>query len=226
MTSRTASRPTRPGRRLFSIGRWRFQFNEIRILDACLDGVNLCFESFVWLIGPLLIGLALGIVALMVYTFATILVPMIQLKHGNAALPYLVLHSCLVAFFVYNILYNYYFCVRAKHKGPVYDQVVRELAQVCGIVYPETPVQVQQFRADFEDMMVLRLRRQRERDQESGATTRRWMLMGPYEWGFCGNSDQPKPPRSHYDHVSKCLTLNLDHYCPWMFNVGAWSSAE
>ena len=39
---------------------------------------------------------------------------------------------------------------------------------------------------------------------------RRWMLMGPYEWGFCGNSMQPKPPRSHYDHVTKKLVLNLD----------------
>ena len=25
-------------------------------------------------------------------------------------------------------------------------------------------------------------------------------------------------PRSHYDHVSKKLVLNMDHYCPWMFN--------
>jgi hypothetical protein len=47
---------------------------------------------------------------------------------------------------------------------------------------------------------------------------RRWMLLGPYEWGYCGNSRQPKPPRSHYDHVSRNLVLNLDHYCPWMFN--------
>ena len=42
-------------------------------------------------------------------------------------------------------------------------------------------------------------------------TVRRWMLMGPFEWGFCHNSKQPKPPRSHYDHVTKRLVLNLDH---------------
>lgn len=47
----------------------------------------------------------------------------------------------------------------------------------------------------------------------------RWMLMGPQEWGFCNHSNQPKPPRSHYDHVTKCLVLNMDHYCPWMFNT-------
>lgn len=46
-----------------------------------------------------------------------------------------------------------------------------------------------------------------------------WMLMGPQEWGFCPYSNQPKPPRSHYDHVTKTLVLNMDHFCPWMFNT-------
>ena len=44
----------------------------------------------------------------------------------------------------------------------------------------------------------------------SSTVVRKWMLMGPYEWGFCGNSMQPKPPRSHYDHVTRKLVLNLD----------------
>ena len=45
-----------------------------------------------------------------------------------------------------------------------------------------------------------------------------WMLLSPIEWGYCRWSSQPKPPRSHYDHVTKALVLNMDHYCPWMFN--------
>jgi len=45
-----------------------------------------------------------------------------------------------------------------------------------------------------------------------------WMLMGPNEWGFCIISNQPKPPRAHFDHVTRNLVLNMDHYCPWMFN--------
>eukprot|EP00566_Odontella_aurita_P014341 CAMPEP_0113547232 /NCGR_PEP_ID=MMETSP0015_2-20120614/12242_1 /TAXON_ID=2838 /ORGANISM="Odontella" /LENGTH=529 /DNA_ID=CAMNT_0000447765 /DNA_START=10 /DNA_END=1599 /DNA_ORIENTATION=- /assembly_acc=CAM_ASM_000160 len=55
----------------------------------------------------------------------------------------------------------------------------------------------------------------------SSSTTRifSWMLMAPDEWGFCNNTNQPKPPRSHYDHVTKMLVLNMDHYCPWMFNT-------
>jgi palmitoyltransferase len=48
---------------------------------------------------------------------------------------------------------------------------------------------------------------------------RGWMLMGATEWGFCRYSNQPKPPRSHYDHVTKTLVLNMDHFCPWMFNT-------
>ncbi|KAL7464429.1 hypothetical protein ACHAXS_004767 [Conticribra weissflogii] len=46
-----------------------------------------------------------------------------------------------------------------------------------------------------------------------------WQLLSPTEWSYCRNSQQPKPPRSHYDHVTKSLVLNMDHYCPWMFNT-------
>mmetsp|Transcript_30083 Transcript_30083/g.63801 ORF Transcript_30083/g.63801 Transcript_30083/m.63801 type:complete len:602 (-) Transcript_30083:1471-3276(-) len=45
-----------------------------------------------------------------------------------------------------------------------------------------------------------------------------WQLLSPIEWGYCRYSSRPKPPRSHYDHVTKALVLNMDHYCPWMFN--------
>lgn len=45
-----------------------------------------------------------------------------------------------------------------------------------------------------------------------------WQLLSPTEWSYCRFSKQPKPPRSHYDHVTKSLVLNMDHYCPWMFN--------
>ena len=53
-------------------------------------------------------------------------------------------------------------------------------------------------------------------DSDSGRPA--WVLLGSHEWGFCMRSKQPKPPRSHYDHVLKDLVLNMDHYCPWMAN--------
>jgi Uncharacterized protein containing DHHC-type Zn finger len=47
---------------------------------------------------------------------------------------------------------------------------------------------------------------------------RSWMALGPYDWSYCDRTQLPKPPRSHYDHVTQSLVLNMDHYCPWMFN--------
>lgn len=52
------------------------------------------------------------------------------------------------------------------------------------------------------------------------STTRPWMILGPHDWGYCEKSNLPKPPRSHFDFVTRSLVLNMDHYCPWMFNVG------
>ena len=41
-------------------------------------------------------------------------------------------HTLLVAFFLANILYNYYRCVVNSNAGPRYDSVVRELAKATG----------------------------------------------------------------------------------------------
>eukprot|EP00956_Cyclotella_meneghiniana_P023004 scaffold44128_cov75-Cyclotella_meneghiniana.AAC.11 len=38
---------------------------------------------------------------------------------------------------------------------------------------------------------------------------RNWQLLSPTEWSWCRYSKQPKPPRSHYDHVTKSLVLNM-----------------
>lgn len=45
------------------------------------------------------------------------------------------------------------------------------------------------------------------------------MDLEPNEWSECKHSGVLKPPRSHYDSVTKKLVLNMDHYCPWMANV-------
>ena len=54
------------------------------------------------------------------------------------------------------------------------------------------------------------------------APPRPWMLLGPHDWGYCEKSKLPKPPRSHFDYVTRALVLNMDHFCPWMFNVGTY----
>ena len=281
----------------------RFHCRTTRLRDAVMDGIGWLVETLVYGIGPLLIVLALCIVGILTYTFVSILLPMLVDKYSTAglakttgayfALPWyqqahLALHCLWVAFVVTNILYNYFYCVTTKHKGPRYEAVVREQAAATNFVYPESLGQVQQYRHEFNDRMALRIRRKRERAQEAaaarmqppqvmpthqqqppaggapmdpsatqiaapvtgassngmtqrrngplntnGETTssvnatptpppqpplRQWMLLAPLEWSYCIHSHQPKPPRSHYDHVTKCLVLNLDHYCPWMFN--------
>jgi hypothetical protein len=46
-----------------------------------------------------------------------------------------------------------------------------------------------------------------------------WLDVGPYDWTWCYKTKQPKPPRCHYDSVSKKQILNMDHFCPWMFRA-------
>jgi palmitoyltransferase len=247
-------------KRVFALGSMRFRFSRARVCDVVLDALNYALEGFVYLIGPLLIILALSIVGLLTYVFFFTLVPMMQLKHAESSFGnlYLGLHCTWVIFLLVNILFNYFLCVTTRHKGPSYDKVVRELADATDFIFPETPEAVTQYRRDYEDRMILRIRRRKARAaaataetvasagssttgvtqrRTAGAATsttsttetapnpppalpplRRWQIMTPFEWGYDHNSNQPKPPRSHYDHVTRALVLNMDHYCPWMFN--------
>ena len=272
--STTTARRRRSAGHVFSIGGHRFRCSRDHLVDTLMDGLSWIVEGLVYLIGPLLILLALSIISLLTYAFVTILLPMIQAKHQGSALLniYVAFHCAFVVFILFNVLFNYYYCVVTRHTGPHYDKVVRELAEAMQIPYPETPVQLAQYRRDFEDRMVLRMRRRQARAEATtaavtqqhqqqqqqqqqrvvqpipasaaaadGAVTQRrhhpvnntadhnplqrsqqvqpaqqqpqrpvrgWMLLGPFEWGYCGNSNQPKPPRSHFDHVSKKLVLN------------------
>ena len=310
-TTTTRSHPTPPPSltatsRVFALGSMRFRVSQYaRLWEAIMDGCAWFMESLVYVMGPVLICLALGITSMLTYAFFTIILPMMWEKHdaSHSTMGWLIIvsHVSFVIFIVENVLFNYALCVATRHKGPNYDQVVRELAAATQFVFPETPEQVAMYKREYEDRMVLRMRRRQTRYQQamqqqqqqeeasqqqkpkqipkdplacssqtqqlqsteenssnnnngvtqrraaasSSSTTttttydsstaaesapappaptppfpiRRWMLMGPFEWGYCGNSKQPKPPRSHFDHVSKTLVLNLDHYCPWMFNA-------
>ncbi len=165
-----------------------------------------------------------------------------------------IFHTTIVLFFLANILYNYYYCVKTSNSGPRYDNVVRQLAVVTGFHYPDTEDELIQCKRNFERNIYERVQRRRdevmsnasrlsqgttnlannEMDEESQSMStsnatrnidakalpriHNWQLLSPIEWGYCRYSSQPKPPRSHYDHVTKCLVLNMDHYCPWMFN--------
>lgn len=210
-----AQRPRR--RRMFSVGAFRYQFaGDQRLLDLCIDSASWIVEMVVYWLGPLLIALASSIIGLMLYAFMTVMLPMIVRKHAENQFGAVVigLHCSLVLYLLVQIVFNYYCCVVQKHKGPLYDKIVRELADAMDFQYPETQESLASHKRDVSDLLKVRIQRQREEGM------RTWMLQGPFEWGYCSRSDQPKPPRSHYDHVVKALVLNLDHYCPWMFNAG------
>ncbi|CAB9526399.1 Palmitoyltransferase ZDHHC16A [Seminavis robusta] len=251
-----------------------------RRMDAWCGLLHYCVESFVYLLGPVLICLATSIIGLLVYTFFTIMHPMMGLYYADAWYGGYVIggHSLLVIYLMINVVWNYALCVCTSNiNGKSYNKVMREMAMATGFVFPESPAEVEQFRKDYEDRMVLRMQCRRARAIEAAnrkasaiaqgskvdATTgssadgqvtqrknvqntngasgtanginnttqkgqtdvaptsaqiRPWMMMGPLEWGFCPRTNQPKPPRSHYCHVSKGLVFCLDHYCPWMFN--------
>ncbi|KAG7341462.1 DHHC palmitoyltransferase [Nitzschia inconspicua] len=263
---------------LFGRGR-AFSFSADNVLDCVLSTCTTLIEKAVLILGPLLIAFASVIISGLSWTFFTILVPMMKQDYEHYPFGNLIMvaHVSFVLFLLTEIVFNYFMCVMTRNKGPSYDKVVRELAEVTGFDYPETPQDVQRFRRDINDIMMLRMRRRQARDEQlqqqlqeaeegqaespdnnnsltldsptksdqnlvtqrktkttngspnktktsakqspSPQVIRSWMIMAPDEWGFCTRSNQPKPPRSHYDHVTKTLVLCLDHYCPWMFNA-------
>lgn len=248
--------------------------------SCCIIAVRLADGCFYFL-GIILILFATAIILGLVSSFFFVLYPMIKRAHEKDELyllPYL--HVLIVAFLVTNVVFNYVSCITTKHDGPVHQKMIRELADATGFVYPETAQDVNQYKRDFADRIMLRMKRRKalakekfqqvqnnnqseevrqkiapsniaestvvtqrkvgevsspkqrtkspnpnengnsenQTSQLASAPVRNWMIMGPSEWGFCDKSHQPKPPRAHYDHVTKKLVLNMDHYCPWMFN--------
>eukprot|EP00980_Cylindrotheca_fusiformis_P002914 scaffold675_cov103-Cylindrotheca_fusiformis.AAC.25 len=276
-------------RRIFSICGERFVFPGSTTADVAIHVGTIIVEYAVLILGPMLIAFAIAIIGGLSQTFFTIILPMLQMKYneeqkGNGVGSIIVaMHIIMVIFLVVEITFHYYMCVTTRNKGPNYDRVVRELAKATNFQFPETPQELEQFRREVDDKMMLRLQRRQmmnrareeaimvtEAEGSNNSTTtttvaelteptleinndpnssmkqrkphptkssaapppppnnnnrenknkiRPWMLMAPDEWGYCNRSNQPKPPRSHYDHVSKTLVLCLDHYCPWMFNV-------
>jgi hypothetical protein len=271
-----------PSRRTFSLFQRTFNISEQTVLDAVVNVCTTFFEKLVLIIGPLLICFASVIIYGLAHTFFIIVLPMLQLQYQDYAYGnyFLGAHILWVVFILINVIFNYLSCVATRNYGPEFQKVVRELALATNFSFPETPIEVEYFRQDFEDKMLLRMRRRQARAQEiregaqakrqtnnttltadntvamnntngtavgsssntEGVTQRKaatkkaskpekipsplqvrsWMLMAPEEWGYCQRSKQPKPPRSHFDHVTKTLVLCLDHYCPWMFNAGMY----
>ena len=171
------------------------------------------------------------------------------------ATPTGIFHTIIVAFFLVNVIYNYYQCVTTSNSGKLYDVVVREIAKETSFDYPETEEELIQCKRNLERKIASKLEGRRRElmaaaaatqnnnssnngDEETANTQQNntpqqpimiprihhWQLLTPTEWSYCRFSKQPKPSRSHYDHVTKSLVLNMDHYCPWMFNCVGYAN--
>ena len=71
-----------------------------------------------------------------------------------------------VVFILIEIIFNYFMCVTTRNNGPSYEKVVRELAESTNFDYPTSPQNLARFRHDFNDKMMLRMRRRQARDAE------------------------------------------------------------
>eukprot|EP00521_Asterionellopsis_glacialis_P018034 CAMPEP_0195295066 /NCGR_PEP_ID=MMETSP0707-20130614/16537_1 /TAXON_ID=33640 /ORGANISM="Asterionellopsis glacialis, Strain CCMP134" /LENGTH=494 /DNA_ID=CAMNT_0040356201 /DNA_START=183 /DNA_END=1667 /DNA_ORIENTATION=- len=151
-------------------GRLRFQFPR-NPLNAGLSFLGVFIDGCVYVIGPILICLAVGIAGGLSHTFFKVLLPMLQQYYKDDALSTIKLscHVGYVIFVLVNVLYNYYMCVMTPNKGPTYDRVVRELAVATEFPYPETPSQVSQCKRNFEEMMIFRSQRRQARAAQASA---------------------------------------------------------
>lgn len=169
--------------------------------------------------GPILICLVNGAILYVTHVSVTIFLPMLQKKYRNAETASgraVVTVNCLFyLFLLVNVLFNFGFSVCTKHSGSLYDRVVRKLARATEYSYPETQEEVASCKAKHIEA----LKAARKKHPNSN-TVRSWILLGPLDWGYCEKTQQPKPPRAHYDKISQQLVLNMDHYCPWIWNAG------
>ena len=82
-------------------------------MDAWCSLLHYCVESFVYLLGPILICLASSIIGLLVYTYFTVVKEMLWLYYKDDwYAPYVIhSHTAAVLYLMVSVIYNYALCV-------------------------------------------------------------------------------------------------------------------
>eukprot|EP00939_MAST-03C_sp_MAST-3C-sp1_P000983 g983.t1 len=204
-----------------------------------MDVMSRLMSYAVMCLGPFLICLAMGLIGYISYVgFGTLL----PIKADPFTLSWF-FYVFVGMYLIVNVIFNYFMCVTTNPGTPtsaVYKKLVDE-AREKGLLPKRTTVSGGALSSDEADdeaeesegdeigedggssallksnKKMVGTRRQ-QRVVRVKAKKVSWMDLGPFEWTFCRHSGEPKPPRAHYCHVSRCLVLNMDHYCPWMFN--------
>lgn len=168
------SSSTRDRRSLRIFGGRRFIFSADNILDAIINACTRFAETFILLLGPLLICFASVIICGLSWVFFAIYLPMMRFdlnrKDASPIRQFIEIggNIAFVVFILIEIIFNYYMCVTTRNAGPKssFDVVVRELAESTNLEYPKTPQEIARFRRDFSDKMMIRVRQRKAREAE------------------------------------------------------------
>ena len=195
------------------------------------------FRAFMLSLGPLLVVLAVYLISFVLYVGTTCVLPL----YGGRLNPVFLFSTLFTVFLGFNIVFNYFLCVttnpgshdseyfkelveKAKSDGNIqgyYDDKLREEDSCADDIEKHTepkirkrPIDSSPQYAEVHGKTVTTINSPAVRDGYDSEDE-----FDPFEWTYCWKSNGPKPPRSHFDSVTNKLVLNMDHYCPWMFNV-------
>jgi len=206
------------------------------LMQMCQFVCMTCFEWCMWLLGPILIIVVIILVSTESYW---VLKYMVLPCYGISWF----IHAAIVTFLLINGMFNYFMCVTTNpgtHCSDIYADLVYEASQDGWLdktdweSYADHHGRSRHRHTNtyindnsLEQRMEILGGRQRvtpSNNKPLKPNPQSWLDRGPYHWGWCKYTHGPKAPRSHFDHVTKKLVLNMDHYCPWMFNVVGYAN--
>jgi len=196
-----------------------FRSNEnYRYVEAISKVIGLAIDVFLLILGPILICVVASIVLGELYAFFVVLLP-IHCSPWSVAWSF---NACFALFLGINISWNYIMCVSTNpgtHDSDIYQQLLHDATE-SGDLNGGSRRREGLGRVDATDLRVQRRGVPgAEPGKEMVPQPISWVDQEPFEWGYCRRTKIRKAPRAHYDHITKKLVLNMDHYCPWMFNV-------
>uniref|UniRef100_A0A7S2FY83 Palmitoyltransferase n=1 Tax=Octactis speculum TaxID=3111310 RepID=A0A7S2FY83_9STRA len=191
-----------------------------RYLIAMQKIVGMLFDAFMLVLGPCLITVVFGIVTGELYAFFTFLLPL----HAKTFSIWWILNAVFAVYLAFSSLFNYVMCVTTNagtHDSKTYKLLMLE-AREAGHILSES----NRTNGSVSDKSRIVQRNSNSRggggrgnQSSTEKKPKSWVDQGAFEWGYCKRTGLPKAPRAHFDHITKKLVLNMDHYCPWMFNV-------
>jgi len=106
-----------------------------RAVDALMENMGSIMDIVMRFLGPFLILVASTIIYFLLYEFFYLVLPLLQHRRFSF---WWDIHVSIAIFLLVNVIYNYVLCVRCKHGGEKYHQVLVELARVTDYRLPET----------------------------------------------------------------------------------------